>query len=159
MQALAIERGIPDSAAMTVEELRLRLQGWSPEAATATGKVARPPTTIKGSDVVAFGRWKGSTYREVLDAHRSQEKGSYASWVVAMGEDRTETTSAALCRLAKYLQAHGVNPRHLEENAEEEEVEFEPEVEAPHETYNLATDSEEDAEMVEPLSQPRRRFR
>jgi len=60
LQALAEERGIPNSATMSLKELRLRLQGWSPEAATATGKVARPQTTITGSDVVAFGRWKGS---------------------------------------------------------------------------------------------------
>jgi hypothetical protein len=77
-------------ATMSLKELRLRLQGWSPEAATATGKVAKPQTTITGSDVVAFGRWKGTTYREVLADHRDREKGSYASyasWVVAQSEE------------------------------------------------------------------------
>ena len=159
LQALAAERGIPNSASMTVEELRLRLQGWSPEAATATGKVARPPNVISGSDVVAFGRWKGSTYREVLAMHRSKDRGSYASWVVTQSEQTDVTTSPDLRRLAKYLKAHGVNPADPEEDPGEEEVEIEPEAETEgHESYNLATDSEEDAEMVE-QPPPRRRFR
>ena len=85
--ALAKEKGIPNAETTTVEELKLRLQGWTPEAAAATGKVAQPTKGIQGDNKVGFGKHRTKTYREVL-----REMPQSASWVVAQPE-RPECSS------------------------------------------------------------------
>jgi hypothetical protein len=99
---LAQAKGIPGYKDLTVEELRLRLQGWSLESAAATGRVAHPPTKISGSDVVNFGRYRGETYLHIL-----RQRTQYASWVVHQLESSPEC-SPALARLGRYLAANFV---------------------------------------------------
>jgi hypothetical protein len=104
---------------MTVEELRLRLQGWSSEAAAATGSVARPPTKISGTDVVSFGCLRGRTYAQVL-----RQSPQYASWVVRQLES-TSRCSPALARLGRYLVANGVQVTMTDDQSEQEEIQIE----------------------------------
>ena len=137
---LAIEKGIFNAESLKVEELRLLLAGWKLEDAAASGNVAassgvqasgnvaassgvqasgnvvKPEATIRGADVVTFGRHKGKRYEQILHS-----EGRYASWVVT----QTDGASPGLRRLAKYLQANGVLPTMKEDDGAGAEVEVE----------------------------------
>jgi hypothetical protein len=102
LQQIAKERHVDGWETMTVAEMRRRLQGWSPEAAVATGRLANPLGHISGTDVVTFGRLKGLTYSEVL-----KQQGKYASWVVREYEQNPRS-SPGLKRLGRYLAVNGI---------------------------------------------------
>ena len=89
---LAAQLGI-DITGKTCSQLRLAIMGWEAPAAAASGSAARLSTSILGSDMLTFGRYKGEQYRQKL-----RNRQSYAQWVVAT-KDTSECQ--ALQRVAK----------------------------------------------------------
>ena len=118
LQALARDKGIDNYMNMNADELRLRLQGWNPEEAAATGRVGNPTPQISGSDVVRFGKHNGKTYQEIL-----RHQGQYASWAVKTAEEQAEC-NPQLKRLAKYLSANRVRATMMEDDLESVQVEI-----------------------------------
>ena len=116
---MAMQQGI-DPTGKTCAQLRLAIQGWEATAAAASGSAARPQAAILGSDLVTFGRYKGEQYRQIL-----RNRQSYAAWVVT-----TKDTSEchALLRLAKYLEANGIQANMQTEGPITVEVEVDPDV-------------------------------
>ena len=119
LMQMAMQQGI-DHTGKTCAQLRLALRGWEAPAAAASGSAARPSTSILGSDLVSFGRHKGEQYRQIL-----RNRQSYAAWVVT---NKETSECQSLQRLARYLEANGIQPNMQTEGPVSVEIEIDPEM-------------------------------